>query len=335
MTSRPVVLALTGDIMLGRLVNQEIARSGFTRPWGNVLPWLRRADLRLINLECALTDHKERWEGDPYKPFFFRSDSRNIETLQVAGIDFACIANNHVGDYGTRGLLDTVENLESADIKYAGAGADLEEARRPALLESQGYRISIVAFADHPSEWAAGPGHPGLNFCDPASDSPADFAHVESAIRAARADCDLLVFSIHWGPNMRADPTMAFQQFAHRVIDAGADIYWGHSAHVVQRIEIYRGRPILYDTGDFLDDYAVHPELRNDLSALFLIHCNAEQVAGVDLIPVHIENMQVNPATRNDRAWFARRVIERCAEMNTPISDAADRLSITIPCPTG
>jgi hypothetical protein len=238
--SGPLVLALAGDVMLGRLVNEEIARSGITRLWGNMLPWFRQADLRLINLECALTDHLERWEGDPSKPFFFRSDARNVQALNVAGIDFACIANNHIGDFGSQGLMDTIRTLDSAGIKHAGAGADREAARSPVMLESQGYRISVVAFADHPSTWAAGLERPGLYYCSPGSDSPSDFEHVESAIRIARKDCDLLVFTIHWGPNMRARPSVAFQRFAHRVIDAGADIFWGHSAHVVQGIEIYR-----------------------------------------------------------------------------------------------
>jgi poly-gamma-glutamate capsule biosynthesis protein CapA/YwtB (metallophosphatase superfamily) len=321
--------------MLGRLVNEEIARSGSTRLWGTMLPWLRQADLRLINLECALTDHLERWEGDPAKPFFFRSNARNVQALNLAGIDFACIANNHIGDFGSQGLLDTIRTLDSAGIKHAGAGADHEAARSSVMLESRGYRISVVAFADHPSAWAAGLGRPGINFCRPGLDSPSDFEHVESAIRIARKDCDLLVFTIHWGPNMCARPNMAFQRFAHRVIDAGADIFWGHSAHVVQGIEIYRGRPILYDTGDFLDDYAVSFDLRNDLSALFLIRATSRQTVGIDLIPVRIQNMQVNLAVDFDRAWFARWISARCAEMGTSITDMQDRLSITMPCPTG
>jgi poly-gamma-glutamate capsule biosynthesis protein CapA/YwtB (metallophosphatase superfamily) len=328
--ARPLVLALTGDVMLGRLVNEEIARSGFTRPWGDMLSWFRQADLRLINLECALTDYQERWTGDRSKPFFFRSGSRNVETLNVAGIDFACIANNHIGDFGPRGLLDTVQILDSANIKHAGSGADLAAARSPVMLESQGYRISIVAFADHPAAWAAGPNRPGLSFCSPASESPSDFAPVESVIRKAREDCDLLMFTIHWGPNMRVRPSVEFQQFARRVIDAGVDVFWGHSAHVVQGIEIYRGRPILYDTGDFLDDYIVDADLRNDLSALFLVHALPPRVVGIELVPVRIHDMQVNQAIGLHRATFVEQFTDRCSEMDTTISDNQTSLSLTL-----
>jgi poly-gamma-glutamate capsule biosynthesis protein CapA/YwtB (metallophosphatase superfamily) len=325
---RSITLALTGDVMLGRLVNEEIARSGFTRPWGDMLPVLQQADLRLINLECALTSTTERWTGDMFKPFFFRSAPRNVETLKVANIDFACLANNHIGDFGIDGLLETVKTLDDAAISHAGAGANIAAARAPARLDVGDCRVSVVAFAEHPVDWAASSDHPGLNYCDPASGADADFVPVEQALREARTDGDFVVFTIHWGPNMRERPTDAFRQFAHRVIDAGADLFWGHSAHVVQGIELYEGKPILYDTGDFVDDYAVDPDLRNDLSALFLMHIEPPRTTRIDLIPVHIRYFQVNRATGCDRDWFARRMIDLCAEMGTTVRDQHDRLTI-------
>lgn len=254
--------------MLGRLVNETIAREGFGYPWGDVLPVLRKAALFLVNLECVLTAHTQPWRDRQYKAFYFRAEPSVAETLRTGRVDFCSLANNHSCDFGTEGMAETVAVLDQAGIAHAGAGADLTAAREPAFLSAMGVRVGVVSFADYPLAWAATPTTPGINYT-PISLDPQNFARVEDALATARRQGNLVIFSMHWGPNMSPRPTNQFRQFARRVIDAGADILWGHSAHVVQSVEVYRGKPILYDTGDFIDDYAVDDLLRNDLSALF------------------------------------------------------------------
>src|SRR3712207_4784257 len=113
--ARPLTLALAGDVMLGRLTNRAIAARGFAYPWGDVLPVLEQADSFLINLECTLTAHTERWrDGASYKPFYFRADPPVVRTLELGRVDFACLANNHSGDFGTAGLLETLDVLDRA-----------------------------------------------------------------------------------------------------------------------------------------------------------------------------------------------------------------------------
>ena len=129
-----------------------------------MLPAVRGADRFLINLECALTDRTERWSDGGQKPFYFRANPRVIETLRVAEVDFASLASNHAADFGMTGLLDTVRRLDEVGIAHAGAGADLAAARAPAFLPADNWRISVVAFADHPAIWAAGPASPGINY---------------------------------------------------------------------------------------------------------------------------------------------------------------------------
>ena len=99
---------------------------------------------------------------------------------------------------------------------------------------------------------------------------------------------------------------------------------------MVQGIEIWRGKPILYDTGDFVDDYAVDRALRNDLSALFLLHVRPPAVERIELLPVRIDRMQVNVARGDDREWFVRRLRELCAEMGTGLVSGTDRLEIAV-----
>ena len=234
-----LTLALAGDVMLGRLVNPMIAEHGFAYPWGDLLPAVRGADCFLINLECALTDHTERWRDGGHKPFYFRADPHVVETLRLAGVDFASLANNHAADFDMAGLLDTVRHLDEAGIAHAGAGGDLAAARAPAFLTAAEWRIGVVAFADHPAVWAAGPTSPGINYT-PVSLASSHFAAIEDALAIAREQADLVIFSIHWGPNSGSRPTSAFRDFARRVIETGADVFWGHSAHVVQGIEVWQ-----------------------------------------------------------------------------------------------
>jgi len=128
---------------------------------------------------------------------------------------------------------------------------------------------------------------------------------------------DLVLVSNHWGPNMVERPTEAFRDFAHAAIDAGADLYLGHSAHLVQGIEIHRGKPIFYDAGDFVDDYAVDPLLRNDQSAL--IRCTVEPsgVPRIELIPILIRNFQATLAKGEDFEATAAKLQQLSAEFGT------------------
>ena len=324
-----LTLAFSGDVMLGRLVNETIARRGFAYPWGDVLPVLHRADRFLINLECALTGERRPWHDAEYKAFYFRAEPAAVATLEIGRVDFASLANNHIGDFGTEGLLETLRVLDRAGIAHAGAGADRAAACAPARLAVDGQRIAVVACADHPPEWSALPSTPGIHYVR-VSRHPEDFAAVERALAEARRDVDLVVFSIHWGPNMRARPTAEFREFARAVVAAGADIFWGHSAHVVQGVEVHQGKLILYDTGDFVDDYAVDEELRNDLSALFLVRVGPPAVAGLEVIPVRIGDMQVNLARGPERDWFVNRFRTLCAELGTRVLVEGDRVRVAV-----
>jgi poly-gamma-glutamate synthesis protein (capsule biosynthesis protein) len=327
-------LALVGDVMLGRVVNRMIAEHGSAYPWGDVLPAVGGADRFLINLECALTDHTERWSDGGHKPFYFRANPRVVETLQVAGVDFASLANNHAADFEMTGLLDTVRHLEEGGIAHAGAGPDLAAARAPTFLTAAEWRIGIVAFADHPAAWAAGPTSAGINYT-PVSLASDHFKAIEHALAMARQQADLVIFSIHWGPNMLPRPTLEFRAFAHRVIEAGADIFWGHSAHVVQGVEVWHGKPILYDTGDFVDDYAVDPELRNDLSGLFLLRARPPAIARIDVIPVAIGRCQVNRARGTEHDWFVERFTALCAERGTAVLATDEALTVPVSAAPG
>jgi poly-gamma-glutamate synthesis protein (capsule biosynthesis protein) len=325
---RSVTIAITGDVMLGRLVNEAIGRTGLTSPWGGMLPVLRDADLVLVNLECALTAERQRWhDHGRYKAFYFRSEPHHVGALLEAGVDLAVLANNHVMDFGVSGMGETIRVLDRVGIAHVGAGADLREARACARLRAGDLRVGVIAFADHPDEWAAGEGTPGISFV---SIGPGSLAVVAAAIEDARRDSDLVVASFHWGPNMRARPSDEFREFARAVVDAGADVFWGHSAHVVQGVEVRDGRVICYDTGDFIDDYAVDEVLRNDLSALVLLRVVDRRIACLELVPVRIDRMHVDPARGEDRARFAAAFAAYSGEFDTTVDVGPERLTIDV-----
>lgn len=282
-----ITIGVTGDVMLGRLVNDYLRSVAPETVWGDTLPLFQRADLNLINLECALTKH----QIPVPKVFNFRSDPSHVASLQAASIDVCSLANNHILDFGEEGLLETLQVLDEAGIAHVGAGGTWGEATKPAILTKKGIRIGILGYTDNEPPWKATSERPGIAYC-----KVGDVETIAADLIPLRNEVDLLIVSLHWGPNMVEAPSRQFVQFAHALIDLGADLIHGHSAHIFQGVEIYKGKPILYDTGDFVDDYAVDPLLRNDRSFYFLIEANKKGIQTVRPIPTRISNFQVNRA---------------------------------------
>ncbi|TAK37155.1 MAG: CapA family protein [Chloroflexota bacterium] len=327
MPTETIRLALAGDVMLGRTVNEVMHRSGPAYPWGNTIDFLRKADLTVINLECVIAADGVPWSRWP-KVFHFRADPVAMESLILAGIDAVTLANNHVLDFEEQAMLELLGRLDDAGIAHCGAAPDLTAAARPALLTRKGITVGIVAFTDNEPGWAAGPSQSGINYV-PIRVTDEVLSAVRSAIQVARlGGANLVVLACHWGPNMRERPTPTFRAFARAVLDAGADVFFGHSAHIIQGIEIYHGKPIIYDAGDFVDDYAVDPYLRNDQSLLFALTVSRDGVVALDLYPVLIDDYQVNFATGPEFESIASRIEALSAEMGTAVERRNGHLGV-------
>lgn len=320
-----VTLAFTGDVMLGRLVNEELRTMPPEEAWGDTLPHLAQADLRIVNLECALTGHPGQWARTE-KIFHFRADPEAVRVLQAARIDACALANNHILDYEEEGLRDTLRVLGAAGIRHAGAGANAAEAAAPAMLEAQGCRIALLSFTDNEPAFAADAEHPGTNYLE-VSLREETLARIAQDIAEARMQgAGLVVFSNHWGANFIERPSPLFRGFARRAIELGADVYYGHSAHVCQGIEIYRDKPILYDTGNFIDDYAVHPLLRNDRSCLFRVMFEQDRLSRIELLPVSLDVAHVALARGEEFDAICARMETLCEEFGTRLARRGDRL---------
>jgi poly-gamma-glutamate capsule biosynthesis protein CapA/YwtB (metallophosphatase superfamily) len=321
-------IAFTGDVMLGRLVNDRLRKMQPQEVWGDVLPQLVQADLRIVNLECALTRHQKQWTRTD-KMFHFRADPAAVRVLQAAHIDACTLANNHVLDYEAQGLLDTLRVLDAAGIRHAGAGTNANEAASPAIIEASGAepcRIALLSYTDNEPDFAAGAEQPGTNYLEVALDD-ATQARIANDIAQARArGADLVVFSNHWGANFVERPSAEFRRFARRVIELGADIYHGHSAHICQGIDIHQGKPILYDTGNFIDDYAVHPRLRNDRSCLYRLVFDGRRLRRIELLPVSLSVAHVALARGEEFETICAHMERLCAETGTTLTRQDDRL---------
>ncbi len=306
-----VTIGFVGDLMLGRLVNEHIAHYGHAYPWGNTLPILNATDFNIANLETTLTKSIQKVP----KVFNFKSDPNNVASLKLANIKIVSLANNHILDFGNKGLIETIDTLNQESIEHVGAGINKQEAKKPVLIEKNNLQIGIIGYTDYPKDWAAQENKPGTNVI-----TIDDIKTVQHDIRQLKKDADIVIVSIHWGPNMRQRPTQKFVDFAHAMIDAGADIIHGHSAHIFQGIEVYKNKLIMYDTGDFVDDYHVARRLRNDQSALFKVTIDKNGIQKVKIIPVLISNMQVNLAGTNDKKEVIARIQKVSKEFNTFIN---------------
>ena len=308
-------LLFAGDVMLGRLVNRALQRLPPEYPWGDTLPLFATADWRMCNLECVISDKGTPWSLTP-KIFHFRSDAENVAVLQAAHIDAVSLANNHSLDYEYEAMFDMLRILNKAKIAHAGAGADLAEASRPAVSQVQGLRIGVIAFTDNEPAWEAATEHAGVWFV-PIDLQSAGAAGLMKKIHRVRAETDLLVVSVHWGPNWGHEPPPEHIGFGRALIDAGADAVFGHSGHVFRGIEIYRQRPIIYCAGDFIDDYAVDEVERNDRSMIFILEYDQDSLSKIRLYPTVIRDFQARLAQGSEAEWIGRKMQQLCADLAT------------------
>ncbi len=242
----PVTLVAVGDVMLSRGVADRIREhedSGL--PFVKAKGFLRTGDIVFGNLEAPLTSGREI----DIPEMVLRADPEMAYALADAGFTLLSLANNHIPDFGSSGILDTLQNLDRAGIARVGAGPDAAEAYAPRIIEARGLRLAFLAFTDPdmaPPSYGAGDESPGTAFMD--------VSKMEAAIRDARLAADFVVVSLHAGTEYESEPDDRQVESAHAAIDAGANLVLGHHPHVVQPVELYRDRYIIYSLGNFVFD---------------------------------------------------------------------------------
>lgn len=301
--------------------------------WGDAFGTLKRMkpDVRLVNLETSVTVSNDYWKG---KEVHYRMNPENIDCLKIAGIDCCCLANNHVLDWGYKGLQETLETLKKAGIKYAGAGMSIYEAESPTILEvwKKG-RVIIFSCGLESSgiipEWAAGEKRPGVNLLRDLSERT--ISHIRDRVYEVKRKGDVALLSIHWGGNWGYEIPEYQVDLAHRLIDgAGIDIIHGHSSHHVKGIEVYSGKLILYGCGDFLNDYEGiigYEEFRDDLTLMYFADVDPSdgKLISLIMIPMQIRNLRLNYASQKDRQWLSEVLNREGQRFGTRVKIAEDQ----------
>ncbi|MFC2115890.1 CapA family protein [Bacteroidota bacterium] len=280
--------------------------------WGDALEeWDRmQPDARIINLETSITMSGDYWKN---KGINYRMHPENIACLTAAEIDYCSLANNHVLDWGYEGLCETLKTLKNADIHFAGAGMSLQEAEMPVILDIEGKgRVIVFSYGSLtsgiPPNWSAKADRAGVNLLKDLSDKTVQ--HIGERVLEFKEKEDIVLVSIHWGSNWGYEIPSEQIEFAHKLIDeAGVDILHAHSSHHVKGIEIYKGKPVLYGCGDFLNDYEgirSHEEFRNDLSLMYFVSMDpvTGKLVSLRMVPTQIRKFKVNLAERADVKWL-------------------------------
>jgi poly-gamma-glutamate synthesis protein (capsule biosynthesis protein) len=314
-------LALAGDTMLGRGVAQQLAAdpaAPLLAP--EVVGHIESSDAFVLNLECCISDRGSRFP-DPRKPFFFRAPPVAAERLAELGVDAVTLANNHALDYGVEALLDTLVHLEAAGVTAVGAGANEAVAREHRVIRCGELRLRLVAFSDHPRPFAAGAARPGIAFSEPDAGAP-DW--VREALKPA-SDADAVLVLPHWGPNMVDEPIRRVRKLAHDLREQGATLIAGHSAHVFHGV----ARGVLFDLGDFLDDYAVNHELRNDLGLLWLVELGLDGPGRIRVLPLKLDYCFTRHASAEEVDLILRLLRRRCMPFGTEVERSDELIELT------
>lgn len=202
------------------------------------------ADFFFVNEEFPFSS---RGTQAPDKQFTFRLPPEKVQILWQMGVDGVSLANNHALDYGTDALLDSCQVLDNAGILHTGAGENLAEAKKAVTVEIDGKKIGIIGATRviPVADWAAGAKHPGML-------ATYDPSVLLEEIRRLRQENDYVIVYVHWGIERDEKPQEYQRTMGKQYIDAGADLVIGAHPHVLQGLEYYKGKAIVYSLGNFV-----------------------------------------------------------------------------------
>ncbi len=273
-TRNVVTLAAVGDVMLARGVGAQIERHGPRYPYLQIKDTLKQYDIVFFNLECPMSHRGVARRTD----VAFRCPPEQAELLKWAGFTVASLANNHTLDYGRAALTDTIDFLESAGITTVGAGEDMKAAEALRIVNVSGMKVGFLAYTDIPNA--------GTTILpDQPSVAGADLENMRNHVRAAVKKTDALVVSFHWGVEYMTIPSRRQKELGRAAIDEGAALVLGHHPHVLQPVQTYRGRPILYSAGGFIWDSRIRD---SDKSAIFVFELSPGSARLKKTIPIRV-----------------------------------------------
>ncbi len=304
-----------GDIMLGRGVAYWIEKKGsYEMAFEKVKSNLNVGDVVFGNLENPLTSSTKGL--DKNNKIVLKAKPEAISAMTSVGFNLVSLSNNHIMDYYEKGLFDTMELLDQNGIVYAGGGRNFDEARKLAVIEKNGLKIGLLAYTDMAEITFAG--DPYLSFAAGPEKSgvvPRKYETIQEDIKKAREQVDLLAVSLHWGVEESFNITPDQVEFAHKLINDGADIILGHHPHQFQGIEIYNGKPILYSMGNIIFDQNEHENME---SFIVDMKYTGNELTALTATPVRIlEKSYVEIQTGSNASAILKRQAELSAKLGS------------------
>ena len=274
--------------MTDSYIGEYIDSYGVDYPFDDIMDILINDDITIANFESSIS-----LRGETYKPtgYGFRSRPYTLEGLVNGGIDTVSLANNHVLDYGEEAFKDTLDYLKKYDIRNVGAGENINEAEEALIIEKDNYTIGVIAYNSIiPWEsWKATEDSVGTAWFSKEYND-----HIIENIKNTKKDCDLVFVILHWGVEYSDEPQDWQIELSHRMIDSGADGVIGHHPHILQGIEIYNDKPILYSIGNF-----VFLKKNEDAgrTGIFQLKYNGESFIQGQYYPVYLKYCKANLLT--------------------------------------
>lgn len=277
-----VTMIFGGDVLLSdyHLSLYDQNNSSITSIVGTpLLEYMRSGDIFMVNQEFPFSNRGEKHKD---KQYTFRIDPSRVNMMNELGIDIVTLANNHVLDYGEDALLDSIDILNREQIRLVGAGSDINSAKKPVVYDIGGKKIAYLAASRviPVPEWNATTHKAGLL-------TTYDPSILLEEIKQAKSSNDYVVVYVHWGIEREEYPEDYQRNLGKQYIDAGADLVIGSHPHVLQGIEYYNGKPIVYSLGNYIFNSRTYSTM------LIEAKVDKDNELTLSIIPCHSENGRI------------------------------------------
>ena len=276
-------LVATGDITLAYHFDKAVEPNSSFEPFINFRDIFKN-NITLINLEAPITNSNDRF---PNKTFTFKSSPSYVKYIKEASIDIVNLANNHIGDFGVKGIDETIQILFDNNIQYVGAGTNFENAREPKIIEKNNIKIAFLGYDDVFLKFLAENNKSGVAYIS---------HNFEKEIKNAKNQADIVCVSIHFGTERMPSPSERQKNLATTAIDYGADIVIGHHPHTIQGFTKYQSKItnnygiIFYSLGNFCFGGNNNPSDKDTFIPLLTIQ--KDGVKKVNIIPCKISSKE-------------------------------------------
>ena len=317
-----------GDIMFARYIGQKIESQGGELPFKYVSKYFKADEINIANLEnplykydppkakpkstsneatssAAASSQESSAATAVYEPIILCGNPKAIEGLSAANINLVSLANNHAMDKGAEGIQKTLELLDSKNIMHAGAGMNVTDAQEAAVFEHRGNSVCFISASNIiPAGYLASKQSPGI------AGARTNIKSLLKQVKDAKAKGQIVLVAIHWGVEYQDYPLDKDKTFARSLVDAGADALICHHPHVLQGVELYKEKPIIYSLGNFIFDiYHSHA----DESVIAHLELNPDgSLESLSFSPIRIKGGIPAPATGDD----AVKILERFSDLS-------------------